>query len=41
MYELETHAEIVSELTQTQADFEGPGLVKPFQFLISRRNDEL
>lgn len=42
MYELEnTRGEIVSELTQTQADFEGPGLVKPFQFLISRRHDEL
>lgn len=32
----------MSELTQTRADFEGPGLVKPFQgFLISRRHDEL
>lgn len=31
----------MSELTQTQADFEGPGLVKPFHFLISRRHDEL
>lgn len=26
--------EIVSVLTQTQADFEGPGLIKTFQFLI-------
>lgn len=38
-----TQAEIVCvrELTQTQADFEGPGLVKPLQVLISRRHDEL
>lgn len=31
----------MSELTQTQADFEGLVLVKTFQFLISRRHDEL
>lgn len=31
----------MSEVTQTQADFEGPGLVKPSQFLIRGRHDEL
>lgn len=31
----------VSELTQTQADFERLGLIKPFQFLISGRHYEL
>lgn len=31
----------MSELTQTQARSEGPGLVRPFRLLISRRHDEL
>lgn len=31
----------MSEVTQTQADFEGPGIVKPSQFLIRGRHDEL
>lgn len=36
-----TQGEIVSELTQTPADFEGPGIIKPFWCLISGRHDEL